>query len=167
MIIWLVNAPWHRNRKVVQVFSLSQAIIWLNMYRGNKMTACCHETLSAAVSLCFSCIDWEHKCVFFIFYKQLLDSKDQDNLRMKHAQKAHWIRISLLPFTWSHIRVIKEVTQRTFSGFWKSGYELIRVIEGVYMNGRNRVIPNIPVRKGLEERYCVHVNVATVCRFRE
>ena len=25
----------------------------------------------------------------------------------------------------------------------------------------NWVIANIPVRKGLEERYCVHVNVAT------
>ena len=28
------------------------------------------------------------------------------------------------------------------------------------MDERNQVIANIPVRKGLEERYCVHINVA-------
>ena len=30
------------------------------------------------------------------------------------------------------------------------------------MDERHWVIANIPVRKGLEERYCVHVNVASV-----
>ena len=30
------------------------------------------------------------------------------------------------------------------------------------MDKRNWVIANIPVRKGLEERYCVHVNIASV-----
>ena len=30
------------------------------------------------------------------------------------------------------------------------------------MDERNWVIADIPVRKGLEERYCVHVNVANV-----
>ena len=29
------------------------------------------------------------------------------------------------------------------------------------MDDRNRVIADIPVRKGLEERYCVHVNAAS------
>ena len=29
------------------------------------------------------------------------------------------------------------------------------------MDERNWVIADIPVRKGLEERYCVHVNAAT------
>ena len=38
----------------------------------------------------------------------------------------------------------------------------MRVIAGVYMVQRNQVIDNIPVRKGLEERYCAHVNVASV-----
>ena len=29
------------------------------------------------------------------------------------------------------------------------------------MDECNQVIANIPVRKGLEERYCVHINVAS------
>ena len=40
-------------------------------------------------------------------------------------------------------------------------YEHIRIIVAVYMDEYNRVIANIPVRKGLEERYGVHINVAT------
>ena len=43
----------------------------------------------------------------------------------------------------------------------RSEYEHIRVIAGVYMDKRNWVIANIPVRKGLEERYGAHVNVAS------
>ena len=30
------------------------------------------------------------------------------------------------------------------------------------MDKHNQVIDNIPVRKGLEEMYCVHINVASV-----
>ena len=33
---------------------------------------------------------------------------------------------------------------------------------GVYMDDRDGVITNIPVRKGLEERYSVHINVASI-----
>ena len=39
-------------------------------------------------------------------------------------------------------------------------YEHIWGPAGVYMDKRNWVITDIPVRKGLEERYWVHVNVA-------
>ena len=55
---------------------------------------------------------------------------------------------------------MKGINQPLYSGFYKTEYEHIRVIAGVYMAERNRVIANIPVRRGLKEGYWVHVNVA-------
>ena len=94
--------------------------------------------------------------------RRTVNSKVQVSLRIKHAQKALLIRISRWPYTWPHIRVMKGINQPLYSGFYKTEYEHIRVIAGVYMAERNRVIANIPVRRGLEEGYWVHVNVANV-----
>ena len=48
---------------------------------------------------------------------------------------------------------MKGINQPLYSGFYETEYEHIRVIAGVYMAERNRVIANIPVRRGLKEGY--------------